>query len=124
MPKYESHRRLNPLGSNHPTTPESTGLVLEGLTRRFGQLRVIENLSLVVPISQVVGFLMPNGAEKTTAMRAIFGLTALDARSMRWYGERIFTSNNADSTRCPKSEVSTRTCSLPSRSSTSIDCTA
>jgi ABC-2 type transport system ATP-binding protein len=33
-----------------------------------------------------VGFLGPNGAGKTTTMRAIFGLTDLDAGSVRWNG--------------------------------------
>jgi len=34
----------------------------------------------------VVGFLGPNGAGKTTTMRAIFGLTDLDAGTVRWNG--------------------------------------
>jgi ABC-2 type transport system ATP-binding protein len=33
-----------------------------------------------------VGFLGPNGAGKTTTMRAVFGLTDLDAGSVRWNG--------------------------------------
>jgi ABC-2 type transport system ATP-binding protein len=39
-----------------------------------------------VPSGQVVGFLGPNGAGKTTTMRAIFGLTDLDAGTVRWNG--------------------------------------
>ena len=37
----------------------------------------------------VTGFLGPNGAGKTTTMRAIFGLTALDAGEVRWDGAPI-----------------------------------
>ena len=37
----------------------------------------------------MVGFLGPNGAGKTTTMRAIFGLTDLDAGSVRWNGRPI-----------------------------------
>src|SRR3954447_7866258 len=37
----------------------------------------------------VTGFLGPNGAGKTTTMRAIFGLTVLDAGAVRWDGAPI-----------------------------------
>jgi len=42
-----------------------------------------------VPSGQVVGFLGPNGAGKTTTMRAIFGLTDLDAGVVRWNGTPV-----------------------------------
>ncbi len=60
-----------------------------GLTRRFGTLTALDDLSFSVPSGQVVGFLGPNGAGKTTTMRAIFGLTDLDAGSVRWNGRPI-----------------------------------
>jgi ABC-2 type transport system ATP-binding protein len=59
-------------------------LELEGLSRRFGAVTALDELSFDVPSGQVVGFLGPNGAGKTTTMRAIFGLTNLDAGSVRW----------------------------------------
>jgi len=37
----------------------------------------------------VVGFLGPNGAGKTTTMRAIFGLTDLDAGTVLWNGTSV-----------------------------------
>jgi ABC-2 type transport system ATP-binding protein len=64
-------------------------LELEGLCRRFGTVVALDNLSFVVPSGQVVGFLGPNGAGKTTTMRAVFGLTDLDAGSVRWRGDPI-----------------------------------
>ena len=42
-----------------------------------------------VPPGQVFGFLGPNGAGKTTAMRAVFGLVALDGGEVRWCGGPI-----------------------------------
>ncbi|OYV59681.1 MAG: hypothetical protein B7Z69_06505 [Actinobacteria bacterium 21-73-9] len=73
-----------------PTPPSTSGaLELEGLTRRFGTLTALDGLSFSVPSGQVVGFLGPNGAGKTTTMRAIFGLTDLDAGSVRWNGRPI-----------------------------------
>ncbi|MGD0380628.1 MAG: ATP-binding cassette domain-containing protein [Acidimicrobiales bacterium] len=59
---------------------------LDGLSRRFGTVTALNDLSFSVPSGQVVGFLGPNGAGKTTTMRAIFGLTDLDAGSVRWNG--------------------------------------
>jgi len=59
-------------------------LQLEGLRRTYGPLTALDNLSFEVPAGQVVGFLGPNGAGKTTTMRAIFGLTDLDAGAVRW----------------------------------------
>jgi len=61
-------------------------LELDGLSRRFGTVTALDKLSFSVPSGQVVGFLGPNGAGKTTTMRAIFGLTDLDAGSVRWNG--------------------------------------
>jgi ABC-2 type transport system ATP-binding protein len=64
-------------------------LELEGLRRTFGSLTALDDLSFDVPAGQVVGFLGPNGAGKTTTMRAIFGLTELDAGTVRWNGAPV-----------------------------------
>jgi ABC-2 type transport system ATP-binding protein len=64
-------------------------LELEGLRRTFGSITALDDLSFSVPSGVVVGFLGPNGAGKTTTMRAIFGLTDLDAGTVRWNGSTI-----------------------------------
>ena len=64
-------------------------LELEGLTRRYGALTALDGLSFSVPAGQVVGFLGPNGAGKTTTMRAVFGLTDLDAGRVKWNGAAV-----------------------------------
>jgi ABC-2 type transport system ATP-binding protein len=64
-------------------------LELEGLRRTYGALTALDGLSFTVPSGQVIGFLGPNGAGKTTTMRAIFGLTELDAGSVRWNGAPV-----------------------------------
>jgi ABC-2 type transport system ATP-binding protein len=61
-------------------------LQIEDLCRRFGALTALDHLTFEVPAGQVVGFLGPNGAGKTTTMRAIFGLTDLDAGTISWNG--------------------------------------
>src|SRR5580700_9078993 len=61
-------------------------LEFDGLTRRFGDVVALDDLSFTVPPGQVFGFLGPNGAGKTTAMRAVFDLIGLDAGAVRWKG--------------------------------------
>jgi len=64
-------------------------LELQGLRRSYGAIVALDDLSFAVPAGQVIGFLGPNGAGKTTTMRAIFGLTDLDAGSVRWDGTPV-----------------------------------
>ena len=47
---------------------------VDGLTKRFGPVTAVDNLSFTVRPGQVTGFLGPNGAGKTTTMRLILGL--------------------------------------------------
>lgn len=67
----------------------AASLELDGLSRVYGTVRALDGLSFSVSPGQVVGFLGPNGAGKTTTMRAIFGLTDLDAGMVRWNGAPI-----------------------------------
>jgi ABC-2 type transport system ATP-binding protein len=48
--------------------------VTNGLSRRFGGVAALEQLSLQVPAGVIFGFLGPNGAGKTTAIRLLLGL--------------------------------------------------
>jgi ABC-2 type transport system ATP-binding protein len=64
-------------------------LELKGLTRRYGDLVALDDLSFTVAEGQLFGFVGPNGAGKTTALRIILGVLAPDAREVRWRGERI-----------------------------------
>ncbi len=48
-------------------------LELQRLTKRFGLLTAVDDVSLSVDRGEVLGFLGPNGAGKTTAMRMITG---------------------------------------------------
>ena len=56
--------------------PGSAGVVVEfaGLTKRFGALTAVDDLSFTVAPGQVTGFLGPNGAGKTTTLRMLLGL--------------------------------------------------
>ena len=68
----------------------SDGLLeLHGLRRTYGPVTALDDLSFDVPSGRVAGFLGPNGAGKTTTMRAIFGLTDLEAGSVSWNGSPV-----------------------------------
>jgi ABC-2 type transport system ATP-binding protein len=45
-----------------------------GLTKTFGSIRAVDNLSFAVEPGSVTGFLGPNGAGKTTTLRMMLGL--------------------------------------------------
>jgi ABC-2 type transport system ATP-binding protein len=59
-------------------------LEVEGLTKRYGPLLALDDVSFGVTPGEIVGFLGPNGAGKTTTMRAIMGLIALDGGDVTW----------------------------------------
>jgi len=49
---------------------------VERITKRFGPVTAVDDLSFTVRPGRVTGFLGPNGAGKTTTMRIILGLAA------------------------------------------------
>ena len=52
---------------------------VRGLTKRFGDLTAVDDLSFTVSAGTVTGFLGPNGAGKTTTLRMLLGLIQSDA---------------------------------------------
>lgn len=59
-----------------------------GLTKRYGDTTVVNNLSFTVRPGSVTGFLGPNGAGKSTTMRMIVGLDRPTAGGVRVNGAR------------------------------------
>ena len=60
--------------------------MLDGLSKRYGEVVALDGCGFVVEPGRVVGLLGPNGAGKTTTMRCIFGLVEPDAGEVRWDG--------------------------------------
>jgi ABC-2 type transport system ATP-binding protein len=56
-------------------------ITIQGLTKRFGEVLAVDNLSFEVDRGTVVGFLGPNGAGKTTTLRMLLGLVTPTAGS-------------------------------------------
>ncbi|GAA4067790.1 ABC transporter ATP-binding protein [Agromyces indicus] len=61
---------------------------ISGLTKRFGQVTAVDDLSFTVEPGRVTGFLGPNGAGKTTTLRALLGLVRPTAGTATFGGTR------------------------------------
>src|SRR5215211_5834483 len=61
----------------------------EGLTKRFGDRDVVDDVDLHVPRGCAFGYLGPNGAGKTTLIRMLLGLTGATAGTMRLLGRPV-----------------------------------
>ena len=55
---------------------ETGRIVVSHVTKTFGAVHAVEDLSFTVEPARVTGFLGPNGAGKTTTMRVVLGLAA------------------------------------------------
>ena len=57
-------------------TPDSPNVVIssQGLTRRFGSLVAVDDLSISLPSGGVIGLVGPNGSGKSTLIRMLLGL--------------------------------------------------
>ncbi|MBA0127458.1 ABC transporter ATP-binding protein [Haloechinothrix sp. YIM 98757] len=53
---------------------ETGRIVVSGLTKKFGAVKAVDDLSFTVEPGSVTGFLGPNGAGKTTTLRCVLGL--------------------------------------------------
>jgi ABC-2 type transport system ATP-binding protein len=58
---------------------------LKNLTKRFGPVTAVNDLTLTIEPGEIVAFLGPNGAGKTTTIDMILGLARPDAGSVRVY---------------------------------------
>lgn len=64
-------------------------LELHDLHKRYGDVTALDGCSFTARPGRMLGFLGRNGAGKTTAMRAVFGLLRPDAGEIRWHGRPV-----------------------------------
>ena len=64
-------------------------LVLDHVTKRFGDFTAVSDLSLEVRPGRVFGLIGPNGAGKTTTIRMIVNITAPDSGTVRLFGQQM-----------------------------------
>ncbi len=64
-------------------------LEIEGLTKRYGRHKVVDNLSFRCGPGEILGFLGPNGAGKSTTMKMVTGFVAPSAGAASVCGHDI-----------------------------------
>ena len=65
---------------------------IEGLTKCFGGVTAVDNLSLAVDAGEFLTLLGPSGCGKTTVLRMIAGLEVPDAGEIRIGGKTVFSA--------------------------------
>ncbi len=78
----------------------SSSVILEarGLTKSYGDRKVVDGLSLDCRPGSVLGLLGPNGAGKTTTLRMLYGFVPPDAGEIRYAG-KPFESHRSEAKR-------------------------
>ena len=71
-------------------------LDIDSVTRRFGELTALDNVSFSVPDGAFTGFVGGNGAGKTTTMRIVMGVLAPTSGEVRWNGHPITARDRAE----------------------------
>jgi len=66
---------------------------VDGISKRFGNIRAVDNVSFKVEKGTVLGFLGPNGAGKSTTMRMITGFLPPDKGTAFISGNNIITES-------------------------------
>jgi ABC-2 type transport system ATP-binding protein len=69
------------------TTDDLPAIEIAGMTKRFGALTAVDDLTLRVRPGQTVALLGPNGAGKSTTVNVLLGLLTADAGQVRVLGE-------------------------------------
>src|ERR1700688_1610442 len=64
-------------------------LVVRGLSKRFGGLRAVQDVSFTIKENETVALIGPNGAGKTTSFHLITGFHRPDSGSVMAYGREI-----------------------------------
>src|SRR6185436_20754736 len=73
-------------------SPNNPTLVLDHVTKKFGDFTAVNDLSLQVRPGRVFGLIGPNGAGKTTTIRMIVNITAPDSGRIELLGQPMTTA--------------------------------
>ena len=66
----------------------SAAIEIDGLSKRFGKVQAVSDMSFAVDAGRVTGFLGPNGAGKSTTLRMLLGLIHADRGNGTIHGRR------------------------------------
>src|SRR4051795_13519309 len=79
-------RRGDTISIAHTTPVGPVRVEVSGLSKSFGPVRAVSDLSFTVEPGSVTGFLGPNGAGKTTTLRMVLGLMQPDTGTATFDG--------------------------------------
>ncbi len=68
---------------------DNVALKAEGLTKEYGSLRAVDNISFSVDRGQIVGLLGPNGAGKSTTINMILGILQPTSGVVEIFGKNM-----------------------------------
>jgi ABC-2 type transport system ATP-binding protein len=74
---------------------EELAIDVRGMTKRFGDRTVVDDIALQVRTGEIFGFLGPNGSGKTTFIRMLCGLLRADAGSGTCLGYDVITESES-----------------------------
>ena len=98
------------------------------LSKRYGALTAVDDISFNVQPGEVLGFLGPNGAGKSTTMKMITGFLAPTSGSVRVCGhdvrERSRSPPRPAWAICPRARRATAKCRCAAFSNSSPTCAA
>jgi ABC-2 type transport system ATP-binding protein len=77
--------RVAPFGRASAPNP----LEVDRISKSYGMVRALIDVSFAVPPGQIVGLLGPNGAGKSTTMKGVLGLIRPDAGVIRVFGRDV-----------------------------------
>lgn len=69
--------------------PTGATVEIDGVTMKFGELVVSQDINLSIPPGEILSIVGPSGCGKTTMLRAVAGLIPPAAGSVRIDGERV-----------------------------------
>jgi ABC-2 type transport system ATP-binding protein len=92
QPQFSEHDRRGQQKLSQGDSEElvaGRGLEVRGITKRYGDLEAVSDLSFEVRSGEVFGFVGSNGAGKTTTMRVVLGTLIPDGGDVLWNGSPI-----------------------------------
>jgi ABC-2 type transport system ATP-binding protein len=83
MPLYLTSNKFNIL---------SSVLTIRNLSKRYGAIQAVNDVSFDVAPKSIFGILGPNGSGKTTTLGVILDVVKADAGNYMWFGEEVHTN--------------------------------
>ena len=68
-------------------------LTTSRLTKHYGSIKAVHELSFEVPEESIYGILGPNGSGKTTTLGILLGVINEDRGTFKWFGEEASSAN-------------------------------